>query len=51
MVKGASTVVVVSHSFGLMTDICDRVVLIDKGEIAFVGEPQKAIKRYYDLEG
>lgn len=50
MVKGASTVVVVSHSFGLMTDICDRVVLIDNGEIVFVGEPQKAIKHYYDLE-
>ena len=33
MVKGASTVVIVSHSFGLMTDICDRVVLLDHGKI------------------
>ena len=51
MVKGASTVVIVSHSFGLMTDICDRVVLIDQGHIEFVGEPQDAIKRYYELQG
>jgi len=50
MVKGASTVVIVSHSFGLMTDICDRVVLIEKGQIEFVGEPQDAIKRYYELQ-
>lgn len=51
MVKGASTVVIVSHSFGLMTDICDRVVLIDQGHIEFVGEPQDAIRRYYELQG
>ncbi len=50
MVKGASTVVIVSHSFGLMTDICDRVVLIDRGKIEFVGEPQDAIKQYYELQ-
>ena len=50
MVQGASTVVIVSHSFGLMTDICDRVVLLDKGEIITVGLPQEAIKASYDLE-
>jgi ABC-2 type transport system ATP-binding protein len=50
MVKGASTVVVVSHSFGLMTDICDRVVLIEKGRVELVAEPQLAIKRYYELQ-
>lgn len=51
MVKGASTVVIVSHSFGLMTDICDRVVLLDHGRIVTQGEPQDSIKAYYDLEG
>ena len=50
MVKGASTVVIVSHSFGLMTDICDRVVLLDHGGIVTVDTPQDAIKAYYDLE-
>ena len=50
MVKGASTVVIVSHSFGLMTDICDRVVLLDYGGVVTVASPQDAIKAYYDLE-
>ena len=51
MVKGASTVVIVSHSFGLLTDICDRVVLLDHGKVVALGEPQISIKAYYDLEG
>ena len=49
MVEGASTVVIVSHSFGLMTDVCDRVVLLDHGKIVTIGDPQAAIKAYYDL--
>ena len=51
MVQGASTVVIVSHSFGLMTDICDRVILLDKGSVVEEGDPQTCIKAYYDLEG
>ena len=51
LVKGASTVVIVSHSFGLLTDICDRVVLLDHGKVIALGEPQISIKAYYDLEG
>ena len=50
MVKGASTVVIVSHSFGLMRDICDRVVLLDHGKAVHDGEPQDAIKAYYALK-
>ena len=50
MVKGASTVVIVSHSFGLMRDICDRVVLLDHGKVVHDGEPQDAIKAYYALK-
>lgn len=51
MVKGASTVVIVSHSFGLMTDICDRVILLHKGKVIHDGAPQDSIKKYYELEG
>lgn len=50
MVKGASTVVIVSHSFGLMTDICDRVILLDHGKVVHDGEPQDSIKAYYALK-
>lgn len=51
MVKGASTVVIVSHSFGLMTDICDRVILLHHGEVVHDGPPQESIKKYYEIAG
>ncbi len=51
MVEGAGTVVVVSHSFGLMKEICDRVCVIDKGKMVFVGPPQGAIDKYYEISG
>ena len=51
MVKGASTVVIVSHSFGLMTDICDRVILLHQGKVMHDGPPQESIKKYYQIAG
>jgi ABC-2 type transport system ATP-binding protein/lipopolysaccharide transport system ATP-binding protein len=51
MVKGASTVVIVSHSFGLMTDICDRVILLHQGKVMHDGSPQESIKKYYEIAG
>ena len=50
LVKNTGTVVLVSHSFGLMKEICDRVVLIHKGEIITIGIPDDVIKAYYDIE-
>jgi ABC-type polysaccharide/polyol phosphate transport system ATPase subunit len=41
----------VSHSFGLLKDICDRLVFIHKGQIIDIGEPEKIIKLYYDTTG
>jgi ABC-type polysaccharide/polyol phosphate transport system ATPase subunit len=51
LVKSTGTVVLVSHSFGLMTDICDRLIFIDKGEIIDVGNPKDIIKLYYEVTG
>ena len=51
MVKGASTVVIVSHSFGLLTDICDRVILLHHGEVMHDGPPRESIKKYYEIVG
>lgn len=50
MVAEAGTVVIVSHSFGLMTSICDRVVHMRNGKIKFIGEPKEAIASYYASE-
>ena len=51
LVKSTGTVVLVSHSFGLMKDICDRLVFIHKGKIVGVGEPDEIIKLYYETTG
>ncbi len=51
LVRSTGTVVLVSHSFGLMKDICDRLVFIDKGEIIGVGEPDEIIRLYYETTG
>lgn len=50
MVAGAGTVVLVSHSFGLMTSICDRVIHMSEGEIIYDGDPTEAIASYYESE-
>jgi len=51
MVEGAGTVVIVSHSFGLMKSICDRLILIHEGEIIIDSEPSEAIAKYYEITG
>ena len=51
LVKDTATVVIVSHSFALMTDICDRIGVVHDGKLEMVGEPTEAIKAYYDLTG
>ena len=50
MVAGAGTVVLVSHSFGLMTSICDRVIHMSEGKIIHDGDPTEAIASYYESE-
>jgi ABC-type polysaccharide/polyol phosphate transport system ATPase subunit len=48
MVQEAGTVVIVSHSFGMLSNICDRIVLMEKGKIIQEGDPSKVIQTYYN---
>ena len=50
LVEKTGTVVIVSHSFGLMKDICDRVGVVDKGELVMIGTPEEAFAAYYALD-
>ena len=50
LVEKTGTVVIVSHSFGLMRDICDRIGVVDKGKLVMVGTPEEAISAYYALD-
>ena len=47
MVDNAGTVVIVSHSFGLMKNICDRLVLLENGVIKATGDPAHVIDVYH----
>ena len=51
MVEEAGTVVIVSHSFGMLSKLCDRIVLIDDGEIVDVGLPASIIDTYHERAG
>jgi len=45
-IKSDKTVVLVSHQKGLIMDVCDRVVWIDKGSVASEGKPTAVLKKY-----
>jgi ABC-2 type transport system ATP-binding protein len=47
IVRQAGTVVIVSHSFGMLSEVCDRLILIEKGEIMAEGDPQDVINAYH----
>ena len=49
MIDGSGTVVMVSHSQGLMMEICDRIILMEKGEIYAVGDPKEMYEKYNKL--
>ena len=46
--RGA-TVLFVSHSAGTVVELCDRVALLDGGELLAVGGPKPVISRYHKL--
>jgi ABC-type polysaccharide/polyol phosphate transport system ATPase subunit len=46
MVEGSRTVVIVSHNFSIMKKICTRLVMIDKGKVTAIGEPEEVIEAY-----
>jgi len=42
------TVVIVSHSMANIRNYCKRVLYLKKGKMAFLGDPETAIKRYME---
>jgi ABC-type polysaccharide/polyol phosphate transport system ATPase subunit len=46
--RGA-TILLVTHMAEMARELCDRVLLFDRGELVFDGEPPAGVDRYYQL--
>lgn len=46
--RGA-TIILVTHVMNGLTTICDRVLVLDRAQLAFDGDPARGIDRYYQL--
>jgi lipopolysaccharide transport system ATP-binding protein len=44
-----ATVLFVSHSAGVVSELCDRAVLLDQGEMLVQGSPKFVISRYHKM--
>ena len=44
-----ATVLFVSHSAGIVTQLCDRAVLLDRGEMLLEGSPKFVVSRYHKM--
>jgi len=47
--EGGTTILLVTHAAEMVLGLCDRVLLLDRGELVFDGEPEAGIDRYYRL--
>lgn len=46
MINGGTTVLIVSHSNGLIEKICNRVVWLEKGEVKDIGTAKEILDKY-----
>jgi len=49
--QGGCTIFYVSHTMGSVAELCDRVIVLHHGRLAFDGAPAPAIERYRELQG
>jgi lipopolysaccharide transport system ATP-binding protein len=49
--SGGCTIFYVSHAMGSVTELCDRVLLLDHGKLVFDGAPDQAIAHYRSQQG
>ncbi|GAA4060629.1 hypothetical protein GCM10023065_08370 [Microbacterium laevaniformans] len=43
------TIIIVSHALGQITELCTRVILLDKGEVVHDGDPERAVAHFREL--
>jgi len=51
LIEKKTSIVLVTHSMGIVQRYCSRVIVLEKGEKIFDGDPGKAIRLYLQLRG
>ena len=46
MISESGTVVIVSHSLGMLKTICDRIIVLDSGSVLHEGDVELGLERY-----
>jgi len=49
MINQSGSVIIVSHSLGLLSSICTRIALVEDGSIVSIGPPQDTLEAYSEL--
>ena len=49
LIEQSGAVVIVSHSYTMLSEICDRILVLDSGRETYAGDPKEAIRVYKDL--
>lgn len=47
---GKATVLIVSHDLNAMTKFCKRIIVMNRGNLVFDGEPNEAITQYFKIK-
>ncbi len=48
--SGKSTVLIVSHDLNAITKFCQRIIVMNQGEIVYNGDPNEAISYYFKIK-
>lgn len=49
LLKRNTAIIFVTHDMSAIEKYCDRVLLLNKGQALFIGHPNEAVERYYQL--
>ena len=47
--RKGKTVIIVSHQMSVISQLCDRCILIEKGKVKFSGNPTEAVAMYFNI--
>lgn len=51
IISKGTTCVFVSHDTSAIQNLCDQVILLNRGEVEYSGDPDEAVSRYYSSMG